>query len=225
MFLLSTQPELATCWSKMLTKENIIKKYLPSGNCQERSPPLINFEVKRASSENSVRRYARIAQFQQQVGATAYITCFSVNHRYAKKERRWLFESDLNTTLKTVQELEKSSEQLAVPKKNFRHQQGNLKRPFLSREGAQHSGQNHRVTNSDQRSFLPAKYSQHRTGKQNRWSLSAIPKQMVISSEPQRSKKKHNIISTLIKELVKDRVICPKTDHFICNIFTVPKPD
>nr|CAI5836120.1 unnamed protein product [Callosobruchus analis] len=67
---------VAACWTRILssglaveTKENIIKKYLPPENCQELSPPLINPKVKRASPENSVRRDARIAQVQQQLGA------------------------------------------------------------------------------------------------------------------------------------------------------------
>ncbi|CAH2012914.1 unnamed protein product [Acanthoscelides obtectus] len=76
IFSAAIQPELAACWSKILTtglsaetKETLIKKYLPPENCQELQPPLINPEVKRASPVNAVRRDERIARLQQQVRA------------------------------------------------------------------------------------------------------------------------------------------------------------
>nr|CAI5865048.1 unnamed protein product [Callosobruchus analis] len=217
------QPELAACWTRILssglavgTKENIIKKYLPPENCQELNPPLINPEGKRASPENSVRRDARIAQLQQQIGsATSAISILitdivkkevGANREYIEalndigrllcdvhynesraalplnlnkdfKEalkdspiEKWLFGSNLDTTLKTAKELEKSTEQLKVPKKNYRLLQGNLKRPFLPREGTQQSGHRLRVPKSYKRSYPQTKRSQHRTGKQARVS-------------------------------------------------------
>nr|CAI5838333.1 unnamed protein product [Callosobruchus analis] len=147
------------------TKENIIRKYLPPENCQELSPPpspLINPELKRASPENSVCRDARIAQLQQQIGSLNDIgrllcdinynesvsrrelLCLNLNKDFKEALKdsaieRWLFGSNLDTTLRTAKELEKSTEQLKVPKKSYRQLQGNLKRPFLS---TQQSGQN-----------------------------------------------------------------------------------
>ncbi|VEN34578.1 unnamed protein product [Callosobruchus maculatus] len=226
MFSPSIQPELAACWTKILisglateTKENLIKKYLPPENCQELSAPLINPEVKRASPENSVRRDARIAQIQQQVGAATsavsllitemlkkegganreYIECLNdigrllcdvhYNESVSRRELlcltlnkdfkealkdtsicKWLFGSDLDSTLKTAKELEKSTQQLKVPKKVFRQPQGNLKRPLVPRKGARQSGQQLRAPNSHQKNYQQTKHSQRQTGKQDRVS-------------------------------------------------------
>nr|CAI5821342.1 unnamed protein product [Callosobruchus analis] len=83
---------------------------------------------------------------------------------------KWFSGSNLDTTLKTAKELEKSTEQLKVPKKNYRQLQGNLKRPVLSRKGTQQSGHKLRVPKSYQRSYPQTKHTQHRTGKQARVS-------------------------------------------------------
>nr|CAI5859641.1 unnamed protein product [Callosobruchus analis] len=201
---------LAACWTRILssglaveTTENIIKKCIPPENCRELRPPLINPEVKRASPENSVRRDARIAQLQQQIGAVTganreYIKflndigrllcdvyyngsvsrrellCLNLNKDFKEALKdspieKWLFGSNLVTILKTAKELEKSTEQLKVPKNNFNNQlQENMKYLFLSRKGTQQSGHEFRVPKSYQRSYPQTKHSQHRTGKQAR---------------------------------------------------------
>nr|CAI5825306.1 unnamed protein product [Callosobruchus analis] len=216
----------SACWTRILspglaveTKENIIKKYLPPENCQELSPPLINPEAKKASPENFVRRDARIAQLQQQIGAATtaisilitdmlkkeggvnreYIEslndigrllydvhynqsvsrremlCLNLNNDFKEAIKdspieKWLFGNNLDATLKTSKELEKSTEQLKVPKENYRQLQGNLKRPFMPRKGTQQSGHKLRVPKSYQRSYPQTKHSQHRTVKQARVS-------------------------------------------------------
>nr|CAI5850768.1 unnamed protein product [Callosobruchus analis] len=68
---------------------------------------------------------------------------------------KWLFGSNLDTTLKTTKELEKSTELLKVPKRIT----GNLKRPFLSRKGTQQSGHKLRVPKSYQRGYPQTKHS------------------------------------------------------------------
>nr|CAI5852324.1 unnamed protein product [Callosobruchus analis] len=212
---------VAACWTRIRrsglaieTKENMIKKYLPPENCQELSPPpLINPEVKRASPENSVRRDARIAQLQQQIGAATLNKDFKEALKDSPIEK-WLFGSNLDTTLKTAKELKKSTEQLKVPKENYRVDTNELPEELLTNKtfsaSDREAGQGERQKKSPLvleaatpcgrlRYFIPRwkNFSFHKKilSYINDVSipLCAIPKQTFIPSETQRSKKENKI--------------------------------
>lgn len=65
----------------------------------------------------------------------------------------WLFGKDLDDTIKTARDLEKSSDQLKLPKRRPENhpstsKQGNFKRPSLTKKGTSQVGQVYRVPNS-----------------------------------------------------------------------------
>lgn len=82
----------------------------------------------------------------------------------------WLFGSDLDNTIKSAKDLEKSGEQLKVQKNNVRvstsKYQGNSRRPYLAKKGARQSGQDFRVSN--QRRVYAQHYQQRPMRKQDR---------------------------------------------------------
>nr|CAH7763966.1 unnamed protein product [Callosobruchus chinensis] len=118
-----------------------------------------------------------LCNVRKRVHIPGEVVCLNLNKDFKEALKdtsigKWLFKRDLDTTPKTAKELEKSSERLKVPKKNFRQPQG-----VLSRKEAQQSGKLC-VPNSHQRSYLPTKHSQHPTGKQDR--VSATKSSVVI---------------------------------------------
>lgn len=205
-------PEIVSRWVKCLqqglneeTKQGLLKKYLPPENFQQIQPPKINPEVRVAVAENTVRRDARLAAQQKQIGTAisiiasvmtkmiqggvtenkAYIEMLNDSGRLLSDafhtesvSRRdllainlnkdlkdtlkitpindFLSETDLDNTIKTAKDLEKSGEQLKQKKTSTartstsQHQE-NFRRSSVLKRGAQQSGLGIRASNFNRR--------------------------------------------------------------------------
>lgn len=84
----------------------------------------------------------------------------------------WLFGKDLDTTIKSAKDLEKSSDQLKIQKKNVENQpsrQGNFKRPSSMKKGAYQVGRVSQVPSNRGRRPLAHRYlTSHQLKKSSR---------------------------------------------------------
>nr|CAI5835700.1 unnamed protein product [Callosobruchus analis] len=211
LFSAPIQPELAVCWTRILssglaveTKENIIKKHLPTENCQELSPPLWSIRKSRGQLQkqigaatsaipilithmlkkegganreyieplNDIGRVLYDVHYNESVSRRALL-CLNLNKDFKEALKdspieKLLFGSNLVTTLKTAKELEKSTEQLKVPKKEIPSAAGKPEMSGSVKEGNTTEWTQTSCSQELQRSYPQTKHSQHRTWRQAR---------------------------------------------------------